>query len=87
MDDRGAELPTDFTTFILSLGTSTMVHLGECDAGDGMREPQLDMAKQTIGLLAMIEQKTSGNLSGEEERLLSQLLVDLRGRYEKKVIK
>ena len=39
------------------------------------------MAKQTIDLIAMLEEKTQGNLTGEEERLLSQVLYDLRMRY------
>jgi Domain of unknown function (DUF1844) len=39
------------------------------------------MAKQTIELLAVLQEKTEGNLSGEEERLLDQVLYDLRMRY------
>jgi hypothetical protein len=41
----------------------------------------LPMARQTIDLLALLEKKTRGNLSGEEERLLEQVLCDLRMRY------
>jgi hypothetical protein len=39
------------------------------------------MAKQTIDLLVVLQEKTTGNLSGEEERLLDQVLYDLRMRY------
>jgi len=39
------------------------------------------MARQTIDLLGLLEQKTSGNLTGEEERVLQQVLYDLRLRY------
>jgi hypothetical protein len=39
------------------------------------------MARQTIDLLSLLEQKTKGNLTGEEERLLEQALYDLRMRY------
>jgi hypothetical protein len=43
------------------------------------------MAKQTIELLAVLQEKTAGNLSGEEERLLDQVMYDLRMRYEEVV--
>jgi hypothetical protein len=62
----------DFNTFVLSLSTSALMHLDE---------PDLVLAKQTIDILALIEQKTRGNLDGEEERLLAQILTDLRMRY------
>jgi hypothetical protein len=41
----------------------------------------LPLARHTIDLLGVLEEKTRGNLSGEEERLLSQVLFDLRTRY------
>jgi hypothetical protein len=77
-----AEPGIDFGTFILSLCTSAMMHLGLVpgDAGEVVT-PNLPMAKQTIDCLAMLEEKTKGNLSGEEERLLAQLLYDLRLQY------
>jgi hypothetical protein len=43
------------------------------------------MAKQTIDLLGLIQEKTAGNLTGEEERLLNQVMIDLRARYEEVV--
>jgi hypothetical protein len=73
--------PIDFTTFVLSLSTSALVHLGEaCEPGS---QPQvnLPMARQTIDLLGLLEDKTRGNLTGEEERLLHQVLFDLRMRF------
>jgi hypothetical protein len=74
--------PVDFTTFVLSLGTSALMHLGEPLPGaPGPGEVSLPLARQTIDLLSLIEQKTRGNLTGEEERLLAQLLFDLRLRY------
>jgi hypothetical protein len=45
------------------------------------REKDLPAAKHMIDLLAILEAKTKGNLTGEEERLLRQLLFDLRLRY------
>jgi hypothetical protein len=44
-------------------------------------EKTLPLARQTVDLLAMLEEKTKGNLSGDEERLLTQILFDLRMRY------
>jgi len=70
--------PIDFNTFVLSLSTSALVHLGEDLLGEGGAEVNLPLARQTIDLLGIIEQKTKGNLTGEEERLLSQILYDLR---------
>lgn len=77
--------PVDFATFALSLGSTALVHLGAAPPElfeDGKPPPvSLELAKQTIDLLAMLEEKTRGNLDGEEERLLAQLLFDLRMRY------
>ena len=77
--------PVDFTTFVLSIGTSAFMHLGEPLPGSpGPAVPSLPLARHTIDLLGMLEQKTRGNLSGDEERLLGQLLFDLRRRYLEK---
>lgn len=78
------EAPIDFVTFVLSLGSTALVHLGAAPAElfEGQMPPaNLALAKQTIDLLAMLEEKTAGNLNGEEEQLLAQLLFDLRMRY------
>lgn len=80
---KGAEdLPhIDFSTFVLSLSHSGFVHLGDmADPSGGTLTPNLELAKQTIDLLALLEEKTRGNLTGEEERLLSGSLHDLRLR-------
>jgi hypothetical protein len=72
----------DFATFILSLSHSAMMHLGEApDPETGKVERNLPLARQTIDLIGMLEEKTRGNLAGEEERLISQILYDLRMRY------
>ncbi len=77
------ELPVlDFATFVLSLSHSALMHLGEAPHPESEKvERNLPLAKQTIDLIGMIEEKTKGNLSGEEERLLGQILYDLRMRY------
>ena len=71
----------DFSTFVLSLSTSAMVHLGEGPHPDGTRRKDLVLAKQTIDILGMLKRKTEGNLTDEEARLLGELLYDIRLRY------
>jgi hypothetical protein len=77
------ELPVlDFATFVLSLSHSALMYLGEAPHPDSSKlDKNLPMAKQTIDLIGMLEEKTKGNLNGEEERLLAQVLYDLRLRY------
>ncbi len=77
------EHPTlDFATFILSLSHSALVHLGEAPHPDGEAPAKdLALARQTIDMLGLLEEKTRGNLTGDEERLLSQILYDLRMRF------
>ena len=80
---EGDPLPTiDFATFILSLSHSALMHLGEAPHPETDQvEANLPLAKQNIDILGLLEEKTKGNLSGEEERLLAQVLFDLRMRY------
>lgn len=76
-DDR-----IDFSTFILSLATSAQVHLGAIpNPATGKQEKDLALAKQTIDILGILEEKTKGNLSEQEGRLLQHLLFDLRMMY------
>jgi hypothetical protein len=80
--DSGPLPPVDFHTFILSLGSSALLHLGELDAPDGRESrPDLRMAKHTIDIIGMLQEKTRGNLSPPEDRLLESLLYDLRLRF------
>jgi hypothetical protein len=78
------ELPRlDFATFIMSIVGSALVRLGDApdpETGKAV-EPNLLLARQDIDLLALLQDKTRGNLSGEEERVLTQGLYDLRMRY------
>lgn len=73
--------PVDFNLFVLSLNTSALLHLGEAPDAEGNTHRDLPMARHTIDLLGMLEEKTRGNLSGDEERLLHQVLFDLRMRF------
>jgi Domain of unknown function (DUF1844) len=81
-DPHAGDMGVDFHTFILSLGSSALLHLGELDHPDGApSEPDLPLAKHTIDIIAMLEQKTKGNLTSPETRLVESLLFDLRLRY------
>jgi hypothetical protein len=73
--------PMSFDIFVLSLNASALIHLGQAPQGVGGGQVNLPMARQSIDILGLIEQKTRGNLSGEEERLLHDILFDLRMRY------
>ena len=72
----------DFATFIMSLSHSAVLHLGEAPNPEtNTVERNLALARQTIDLLGLLEEKTKGNLDGDEERLLTQVLYDLRVRF------
>jgi hypothetical protein len=77
--------PMSFDIFVLSLNASALIHLGESSEPGTKAEVNLPLARQTIDILSMLEVKTRGNLSGEEERLLNQILFDLRLRYSRRV--
>ncbi len=73
----------DFNAFVLSLGSSALIHLGEApDPVSGKtQDPDLPLAQQSIDLLALLQERTRGNLSEDEARFLDTLLYDLRVRY------
>lgn len=74
----------DFSTFILSLNSSVLVQLGLIeDPATGQKTKNLALAKQTIDLLALLEEKTRGNLTTDEENILKNLLYELRMIYVK----
>jgi len=80
---QGKELPAiDFVTFVLSMSQAALLHLGDApDPVTGSHQQDLPLARQTIDLLVMLQEKTRTNLSGDEERALSQALYDLRMRF------
>ncbi len=80
----GGALEIDITTFFLSLGSSALIHLGDASMPDGTKAVDLEMAHQSIDLLALMKEKTKGNLSPEEARFLESLIADLRLRYVQK---
>ena len=83
--DAEAQLPEiNFPTFIISLNASALVNLGAIeDPASGKKVKDLPIAKQTIDILSMLEEKTRGNLTEEEEQILKNILYDLRIIYVK----
>ena len=83
--DTRTDLPAiDLSTFVISLGSSALYHMGfapDPSTGAASAEKNLPLAKQTIDTLVMIETKTRGNLDDEEGKLLSSLLYELRMRF------
>lgn len=75
--------PPSFEYLTLSLRTEAEVHLGLLYFGEEKDRPKPDfrLARHTIDLLGMLEEKTRGNLSLEEQRLLENSLTELRFRY------
>lgn len=72
----------NFSTFIVSLSTEILFHLGEIPhPGSGERQKDLVLAKHAIDTLAMLKEKTEGNVSEEEKKLLESMLYDLRMCY------
>ena len=74
----------DFSTFVFSLNSSALVHLGVItEPGSDKKIKNMVIAKQTIDILGMLQEKTKGNLSDDEESLLKNILHDLRLMYVK----
>jgi hypothetical protein len=79
-----AERPqVSFVAFILSLASNAAVHFGDLPdpITNEQRPVDLDAAAQLIELIAMLQEKTRGNLSAEERQLLDQVLYELRMRF------
>jgi len=83
--EEEVQLPeVNFATFVFSLSSSAILHFGEIpDPATGDKNTNLPMAKHTIDILGMLEEKTEGNLTEDESQLLRNILYDLRMRYVK----
>jgi hypothetical protein len=69
----------DFSTFVISLGSSVLIQLGQGDSDP--IEGSLELAQQSIDILTMLETKTTGNLTVEESGLLTSVLYQTRLAY------
>lgn len=81
-DKPKSQPPINFSTFVLSLSSSAAMSLGGYqDPVSGHIPKNLEIAKQSIDILGIIQEKTRGNLTEDEEKLLDSALYELRMRY------
>ena len=74
----------NFSTLIFSLSSSALFHFGEiADPQTGEKKKDLPLAKHAIDTIAMLKEKTKGNLTEEEQKFIESILSDLRWRYVK----
>jgi hypothetical protein len=84
-EPKSQPLPeVNFNSLIFSLSSSALLHIGEI-ADPQTREKKKDfpMAKHSIDIIAMLKEKTKGNLDDEEQQFIDNILTDLRLRYVK----
>ena len=88
-EEQEAALPEiNFSTFIISLSTQALMHLGEiANPLIGKVEVDRPVAKQMIDIIGMLREKTRGNLNSGEDRLIEDILFDLRMKYVEAVKK
>jgi hypothetical protein len=76
----------DFSSFVVGLATQALVMLGEIPHPEtGAKVYNADAARQTIDIIAMLEEKTAGNLSEDEAKLISDVLASVRMAFVGKV--
>jgi hypothetical protein len=85
--EEGQRVPlpeASFSALLFSLSSSALLHLGEiADPYTNQKKQDLALAKHTIDTMAMLKEKTRGNLTEEEKKFLESVLADLRWRYVK----
>lgn len=75
-------MPVTFSSFVISLGSSSLMLMGEqLDPQQPTMPANLPQAKEIIDLLSILEQKTAGNLTTEEQTVLRDMLYALRMKY------
>jgi hypothetical protein len=78
----------NFSAFVISVSTQALMHLGEiANPMSGKVEIDVPVAKQMIDILGMLKDKTRGNLNASEDRLIEDILFDLRMKYVEAVKK
>ncbi len=84
-ENQRAPLPeVNFTSLVFSLSSSALFHLGEiADPQTGEKKKDLPLAKHAVDTIAMLKEKTAGNLTEEEQKFVENVLTDLRWRYVK----
>ena len=85
MGNAGSEYEPSFSIFLTSLGMQAMIFLGEMpNPVNNETKVELNRAKYMIDTIAMIKEKTQGNLSAEEQKLIDDILYGLRLKYAEK---
>jgi hypothetical protein len=75
-------MPVTFASFVISLGSSSLMLMGEqLDPQQAAMPVNLPQAKEIIDLLSVLETKTKGNLTNEEQAVLRDMLYALRMKY------
>jgi hypothetical protein len=87
VEEERLPLPeVNFNSLIFSLSSSAFFNLGEiADPQTGQKQKDLPMAKHSIDIIAMLQEKTKGNLNDEEAKFIDNILAELRIRYVKAV--
>ena len=79
---QGSGIPVTFSSFVISLGSSSMMLMGEqLDPQQPPMPLNLPQAKDIIDLLSVLEHKTTGNLTTDEQAVLRDMLYALRMKY------
>ena len=79
MSEENMDVNPMFVELVFQLQGAAWIHMGKvANPGTGKIERNLDLARGAIDMLGMIEEKTRGNLNGDEERLLRELLSQVR---------
>ena len=74
--------PASFTFLVLSMQAQAQMQLGLMHFGEEEKpKPQLDLARHTIDMMSILLEKTKGNLTMDEQRLLENSLTELRFRF------
>ena len=73
--------PATFSTLVQSIVTQILYYLGDLSTGGQEPMVNLDMAKHQIDILGVLEEKTKGNLTPEEQQMLDAALYEVRMRY------
>ena len=82
MNDKNEQHGIPFSAFVLSLSTMALAALGQCDDTEFASIPQdPEIARNNIDILLMLREKTKGNLTDEEEKLIQTVVYDLQMRY------
>ncbi|MGE3153056.1 MAG: DUF1844 domain-containing protein [Nitrospiraceae bacterium] len=81
-EGRAGQAPVTFSTFVFSLGTSALMLMGErLDPGQQELPVNLPQAKEIIDILSLLETKTQGNLTSDEQSVLTDMLYALRMKF------